>query len=104
MTSVIRVDPPGRYARGSGGSAMSHACSCGCGHGGGSRLTLTLPGPTAEMTVEQVKSRPGALEVLERFGLNHCCGAHLTLRESAASAGVRVEDVLEALAQAGARA
>jgi iron-sulfur cluster repair protein YtfE (RIC family) len=50
-----------------------------------------------------VKTRPGALEVLQRFGLNHCCGAHLSLRESAASAGVPVEDVLEALATAGAR-
>jgi iron-sulfur cluster repair protein YtfE (RIC family) len=55
------------------------------------------------MTVEQVKGRPGALEVLQRFGLNHCCGAHLTLRESAASAGVRVDDVLAALAEPGAR-
>jgi iron-sulfur cluster repair protein YtfE (RIC family) len=34
---------------------------------------------------------------LEAFGLNHCCGAHLTLREGAAAAGVAVDDVLAAL-------
>ncbi len=57
---------------------------------------------TADTTVEEAKKQPGALEVLHRFGLNHCCGAHLSLAESAASAGVRVEDVLAALASAGA--
>jgi iron-sulfur cluster repair protein YtfE (RIC family) len=62
---------------------------------------ITLASPiTAEMTVEEAKTQRGALEVLQRFGLNHCCGVHLSLRESAASAGVRIEDVLEALAQA----
>ena len=65
-------------------------------------VTMSCP-ITAETTVEETKTRPGAIEVLQRFGLNHCCGAHLTLRESAASAGVRVEDVLEALAQTGGR-
>jgi iron-sulfur cluster repair protein YtfE (RIC family) len=55
------------------------------------------------MTVEQIKSRPGALEILQRFGLNHCCGAHLTLSEAAASAGVRVEEILKMLAEPGAR-
>lgn len=57
---------------------------------------------TEDTTVEEAKKQPGALAVLERLGLNHCCGAHLSLRESAASAGVRVEDVLEAVAAAGA--
>jgi len=55
------------------------------------------------MTVAEVKDRPGALDVLQHFGLNHCCGAHLTLRESAASAGARLDDLLEALARAGGR-
>lgn len=82
---------------------MSHGCNCGCGHGDGKPLTVSLPNPTAEMTVEQIKGRPGALQILQTFGLNHCCGAHLTLREAAASAGVRVEDVLQALAESGAR-
>jgi iron-sulfur cluster repair protein YtfE (RIC family) len=55
---------------------------------------------SAELTVEETKAQSGALEVLQRFGINHCCGAHLSLREAAAAAGVRVEDVLEALAGA----
>jgi hypothetical protein len=75
---------------------MSHACTCGCGHGA-TPVTITRPGITAETTVEQAKARPGALEVLQRFAINHCCGAHLTLREAAAAAGARVEDVLDAL-------
>jgi iron-sulfur cluster repair protein YtfE (RIC family) len=82
---------------------MSHGCNCGCGHGDSKPLTVSLPKPTAEMTVEQIKSRPGALEILQAFGLNHCCGAHLTLREAAASAGVRVEEILKMLAEPGAR-
>jgi iron-sulfur cluster repair protein YtfE (RIC family) len=76
--------------------------TCGCGHGGG--MVAIGPPITAETTVEEVKTRRDALEVLQRFGLNHCCGAHLTLRQSAAAANVRVEDVLEALEQAGERA
>lgn len=79
---------------------MRH-CVCAGGHG---TEGATIGSPiTGETTVEEAKTRPGAVDVLERFGFNHCCGAHLTLRESAASAGVRVEDVLEALAQAGGR-
>jgi hypothetical protein len=35
--------------------------------------------------------------VLERFGLNHCCGAHLSLREGAAAAGVGLPELLAAL-------
>jgi iron-sulfur cluster repair protein YtfE (RIC family) len=81
---------------------MSH-CTCGCGHGT-KPLAIASPAVTAETTVEEVKNRPGALDVLQRFGINHCCGAHLPLREAAAAAGVRVEEVLEALAPAGARA
>ena len=81
---------------------MSH-CTCGCGHGATPLTIATMPAIGPETTVEEVKNRPGALEVLQRFGLNHCCGAHLSLRESAASAGARLEEVLQALAQAGAR-
>jgi iron-sulfur cluster repair protein YtfE (RIC family) len=65
---------------------------------------FTIGSPiTAETSVAEATKRPGAREVLQRFGLNHCCGAHLTLRESAASAGVSVDTVLEALAQASGR-
>ena len=71
---------------------MNH-CRCGCGH----------DVATADTTVEGIKQRAGALEVLQRFGINHCCGAALSLREAAAAAGVRIEDVLQALAAAGVR-
>lgn len=57
----------------------------------------------AEQTVEQIKARPGAIEALDRFGINHCCGAQLSLREAAAAAGVSLTTVLEALAQRPAR-
>src|SRR5215510_14389313 len=52
---------------------------------------------TPEQTVAEVAKRPGALEVLERLGVNHCCGAHLSLREAAAAAGVPLEQLLRAL-------
>jgi iron-sulfur cluster repair protein YtfE (RIC family) len=47
--------------------------------------------------VAEVSRRPGLLEVLERLGINHCCGAHLSLREAAAAAGVNLDELLRAL-------
>ena len=41
---------------------------------------------------------PAALAILKAKGINHCCGAHLTLREAAAAAGTPLDDLLEALA------
>ena len=72
---------------------MSHTCSCADHTGPSGSATR----PTAEQTVAEVSKRPGALEVLERLGVNHCCGAHLSLREAAAAAGVPLEDLLRAL-------
>jgi len=80
---------------------MSH-CTCGCGHG--KTLTLASSRITGETTVEEAKRRPGALEVLQQFGINHCCGAHLSLREAAAAAGASLEDVIDGLAATGDRA
>ena len=77
---------------------MTH-CKCECAHDTAVRSVVT-----PDTTVEEVKHRAGALDVLQRFGINHCCGASLPLREAAAAAGVRLEDVLEALASVGARA
>ena len=51
----------------------------------------------AEMTVAQVAREPGALDVLTRLGINHCCGAGLSLREAAAAAGVPLDALLAAL-------
>jgi iron-sulfur cluster repair protein YtfE (RIC family) len=46
---------------------------------------------------EVAHHRPGALEVMKEMGINHCCGAQLTLREAAASAGVPLDALLTAL-------
>jgi iron-sulfur cluster repair protein YtfE (RIC family) len=72
---------------------MSYACN------GATRAEL--PGRTtritAEHTVAEVSQRPGALEVLQRLGVNHCCGAHLSLRQAAAAAGISLDELLRAL-------
>jgi iron-sulfur cluster repair protein YtfE (RIC family) len=34
---------------------------------------------------------------MKELGINHCCGAHLTLREAAAAAGVPLDALLAAL-------
>jgi iron-sulfur cluster repair protein YtfE (RIC family) len=57
-----------------------------------------LAGFTAEQTVAEVSRRsPAALDAIKKLGLNHCCGAHLTLAEAAASTGVPLNDVLAAV-------
>ena len=43
------------------------------------------------------REHPGALDVMKALGINHCCGAGLTLAEAAAAAGVSVDRLLEAL-------
>ena len=77
---------------------MTHACGCHA------HVTERSAEPiTSELTVSDVAHRyPGSLDTLMEMGINHCCGAHLTLREAAASAGVTVEALLEALNRTGA--
>jgi len=53
--------------------------------------------------IGDVAREPAALAVLERFGVNHCCGAHLSLREGAAAAGVELSGLLRALEEVGGR-
>ena len=75
---------------------MTH--SCGCHSAGSPEISKALPPITAEQTVERVsRLYPGALDVMKEMGINHCCGGHLTLSEAAASAGVALEALLEAL-------
>lgn len=78
---------------------MAHAC--GCGHGD-KRLTIAarLERYAGDERVGEVAREPGARAVLERFGLNHCCGGHLSLREGAAAAGVELPALLRALEEA----
>ena len=78
---------------------MAHACSCHA------HATERSPEPiTPEMTVKDIAHHyAGSLELMKELGINHCCGAHLTLREAAASAGVTLEALLEALTRPAAK-
>ena len=54
-----------------------------------------------ETTVAEATHRsPHALAVFERMGVNHCCNAHLTLAQAAATAGLDVAELIVALADA----
>jgi iron-sulfur cluster repair protein YtfE (RIC family) len=81
---------------------MTKSCGCGCQEHGAAQGNAARY--TAETPVGAVGHDAAGRAVLERFGLNHCCGAHLSLREGAAAAGVPLADVLTALnAETGAR-
>lgn len=61
-------------------------------------IAKRLPEIRAEQTVGDVAHHyPGTLEVMKQMGINHCCGAQLTLAEAAASAGVSLDALLKAL-------
>ena len=78
---------------------MADGCGCGCGHNAGGRAGgAPARAVHSEQTVDEVKERAGALEALQRLGINHCCGGHLTLRAAAAAAGVELQALLDALA------
>jgi regulator of cell morphogenesis and NO signaling len=49
---------------------------------------------------EIVRDHPAALAVLQRFGIDACCGGALTLAKAAARHGVTVAEVLGAIALA----
>ncbi len=75
---------------------MVHQCGC---HAQSSTTAQESGAPiTADLTVGDVAQRyPGALEAMKAMGINHCCGAHLTVREAAASAGLALDSLLSAL-------
>ena len=52
---------------------------------------------TTQRTVADISRDPRALEILKEAGINHCCGAHLTLTEGAAAAGVALAPLLARL-------
>ena len=55
--------------------------------------------PTAERTLaDLVTADPGAARVLERFGLDYCCGGRRTLTQACDESGVDPGEVLEVLA------
>ena len=53
-----------------------------------------------DRTVAELTRDPRILAVVAAKGINHCCGAHLPLREAAAAAGVSLEEVLAEIAAA----
>jgi iron-sulfur cluster repair protein YtfE (RIC family) len=83
---------------------MSHQCSC-CGAGPEvAQIGRPAARFTADQTVEEARRAPGTLAVLQRLGVNHCCGAHMTLAEAAAAAGLPVDALLRALSETTASA
>ena len=83
---------------------MGETSGCGCGwrHGtppGSVGAVETAYAPVRpEDTVEATARRfPRVLPILQGFGIDTCCGGHLTLAQAAAGAGVPVETVLHAL-------
>jgi|SoiMetStandDraft_5_1073268.scaffolds.fasta_scaffold352718_1 iron-sulfur cluster repair protein YtfE (RIC family) len=83
---------------------MTVACRCGGGHGDEAAAVAARLGRYAgDERIGDVAREPAALAVLERFGVNHCCGAHLSLREGAAAAGVELSGLLRALEEVGGR-
>jgi iron-sulfur cluster repair protein YtfE (RIC family) len=79
---------------------MGETCRCGCGHGAVTDQTRETDRTAADSsrTVEAtVRAFPLAAEVLRALGIDTCCGGRLTLAEAAASAGISVSALLDAL-------
>ena len=64
---------------------MGQTCECGCRHGASpspveADHTARTRAPMPEDTVEAAARRsPHGLPILQRFGIDTCCGGHLTL-------------------------
>jgi regulator of cell morphogenesis and NO signaling len=59
------------------------------------------PLASTETAEDAARRSPRAAEILRGLGIDTCCGGRLTLSPAAASAGVAVETVLEALGAGG---
>ena len=55
--------------------------------------------PTALTVNDLLRETPAAVAVLNRLGIDTCCGGSLSLAEAAASVGVPLADLLAALQQ-----
>jgi uncharacterized protein (DUF2249 family) len=55
-----------------------------------------------DRTVAELTGDPRILAIVAARGINHCCGAHLPLREAAAAAGVPLDEVLAEIAAVAA--
>jgi TusA-related sulfurtransferase len=75
---------------------MNHTCQCH--RVANDTLDETQARICANDTVgDVVRQLPGAEGTMTAMGIDHCCGASLTLREAAAMAGVPIEALLAAL-------
>jgi iron-sulfur cluster repair protein YtfE (RIC family) len=84
---------------------MTESCGCGCGHEErGPKVARRSRPYVGDESVSDVARDPVSRAVLERFGLNHCCGGHLSLREGAAAAGAEFTALLGALEEVAERA
>src|SRR5215469_7960618 len=72
--------------------------TCSCRHGSLAANETAVKTVRAEDTVgEVVQHDADALEIMKQLGINHCCGAHLTLREAAVAVGATLEALLAKL-------
>ena len=82
---------------------MGESCGCGWRHGTSPSPppvgdTARSPALAPEDTVTEAVLRSAhGLTILQRFGIDACCGGHLTLGQAAASAGIPVKTLLCAL-------
>ncbi len=80
---------------------MTHDCRCDHGLAAetcrGEIAKAPEPILADEIVADVAQHHAGALEVMKAMGINHCCGAQLTLREAAASAGVTLDALLTEL-------
>ena len=53
-----------------------------------------------QLVGDVVRRHSRGLHIMEQMGINHCCGAQLTLAEAAAAAGVPLDVLLAALRRA----
>ncbi|MGH7392322.1 MAG: DUF542 domain-containing protein [Candidatus Rokuibacteriota bacterium] len=79
---------------------MADTCSCCSGVETGTPAASPARVAASRTVGEVAAASPAALAVLQRFGINHCCGAALTLTEAAASAGADLPALLAALSEA----
>ena len=76
---------------------MTHACGCHTDAGNETRTTCNGRIQAGDVVGQVARDHAGALDVMKALGINHCCGAGLTLAEAAAAAGVSVDRLLDAL-------
>jgi hypothetical protein len=96
MMAVIGGARARRYREGQEERHMAH--ECGCNHGRRVEIGKAVGPIGADDTVGDVaRQHARALEIMKAMGINHCCGAGLTLREAAAAAGVPLDTLLDAL-------